>query len=383
MKSIYFSLTLFLSSPVYLFWSGTFMIESAALFFSCSFIYFFVRIFQRDWTNKNFIYLSVFLLFALLQKVTTPLPIILIVLTALILFSIRLEDITKNFLDLVKMGVAIIFPLAVALLWIKYSDSVKMENPIGARLTSSALSSWNYGSLNQRLSKSLWLDVIYNRNIKSSSFYFLGMTSLLAAIFLLKEKYLKAVVIISSILFLLPFLIFTNLHIVHNYYQTANSIFLSIAVGISICYLCDRYLENKKITYCVILASFILNNFVFFYKNYYSDKTSKITIENNRTLRISDFIKNHTPKKRPVVLYGYDWSSEVAFYSERKSLTVPSWGSFEIDSIEKTEDFLKNDRPAAFVLCPVGNIDFIRNTIRKKYPTATTEKIADCEVYIL
>lgn len=136
--------------------------------------------------------------------------------------------------------------------------------------------------------------------------------------------------------FLLPFLIFTNLHIVHNYYQISNSIFLSIAVGISVIYLCDRFLKNRFI-YGLVLMSFVSSNLIFFYSDYNGSKSRKISAENNRTIALSDFIKSHTLKDRPIVIYGYDWSSELAFYSERKSLTLPleKWDIEAIENIEK------------------------------------------------
>lgn len=172
-KAIYFSLALYLSSPVYMFWSGTFMIESAALFFTCSFLYFAIKIIQRDWTNKNFLFLSLFLLFALLQKVTTPLPILIIVIITLLVFTIKLSDFRNNFLVLIKLALAIIVPVAIAFVWVKYADSVKIENPIGVKLTSSALSAWNYGSIDQRISKEFWIDTLLRGMLKHHLFIFL------------------------------------------------------------------------------------------------------------------------------------------------------------------------------------------------------------------
>lgn len=381
-NAIYFSLALYLSSPVYLFWAGTFMIEGAALFFTSSFLYYAIKIAQRDWTNRNFIFFSLFLSLALLQKITTVLPGLFVVVVTTTFFIVRLKDFNENSSSLLKLAISIFLPILIGYLWVKFSDSIKMLNPIGVKLTSSNLATFNYGRLDQRLSKQLWLDVIYNRNIKKSSFLFFGLSFVFIAIFQVKEKFVNQTVIFSFLLFLLPFLVFTNLHIRHDYYQAANSVFLSVSVGVSVIYVCNHFLKNRPMIFSLVLASIILSNYYFFYIGYYPFKTTKIT-SNNRTLMLANFIKINTPKERPIIWYGCDWSGEYAFYSERKSLTVPDWDSFEVDAISKTERFLK-DPPSAIVLCQTKkNNDLIRMFIHKKYGIVDPKKIAGCEVYIL
>jgi hypothetical protein len=50
---------------------------------------------------------------------------------------------------------------------------------------------------------------------------------------LLRRDYAYAAVA-AVLAFLVPFLVFTNLHIVHSYYQTANAIFIIAAVGLGL-----------------------------------------------------------------------------------------------------------------------------------------------------
>jgi len=74
-SATFFSLTLFISSPIYLFWGGTFMIEGAALFFMMGFFYYALVLTFKQISNKDVIFYGLFLCFALLQKVTTVLPV--------------------------------------------------------------------------------------------------------------------------------------------------------------------------------------------------------------------------------------------------------------------------------------------------------------------
>jgi hypothetical protein len=145
---------------------------------------------------------------------------------------------------------------------------VKLDNPIGISMTSSAMSGWNYGSIADRLSLKLWLETIYLRNIHQSSLYIIGSLAIILSLFKLKDSHTKKIILLFVLLFFLPFFIFTNLHIRHNYYQIANSLFYSAAVGISIVYLFDHYSaklgKTKMPLMAVVTSIFIYYNFIFF-----------------------------------------------------------------------------------------------------------------------
>jgi ABC-type transport system involved in cytochrome c biogenesis permease component len=55
-----------------------------------------------------------------------------------------------------------------------------------------------------------------------------GLVALGAAV---GSKHYMRLVVLSLVGFLVPMLIFTNVHIVHNYYQYANGLFLLAAVS--------------------------------------------------------------------------------------------------------------------------------------------------------
>lgn len=392
-RAIYFSLALYMTSPLYLFWAGTFMIESSALFFTLSFAYYAIKLIKSERENRNIILFSFFLALALLQKVTTALPVLLVLFTVIVFCSAQAGDFNKSRPYLIKLAVSFLLPVIIAYLWIRFIDVVKLENPIAAFLTSPMLEQWTYGSLESKLSKKLWHDVIYDRNVKTTSFYFCGLIVVFMALFLVQEKPKKAVIFVSLLLFLIPFLMFSNLHVVHNYYQTANSVFLSVSVGVSVVYICNRFLKNNWAICALVLLSFISSNIYWFCDSYFSKKTVPIGSD-NRTLILSEYIKNHTKKESPVIWYGFDWSSEAAFYSERKSLTVPDLAAWKKSLavpewyknayvIEKTYLFLK-DKPSAIVLClPTPTRLPVKDAINKKYGPIDYKEVAGCEVYLL
>lgn len=380
--AIDFSLALFLTSPIYLFWAGTFMIEGAALCFTLAFLYYALKVFQRDVSNRDFVLLGIFLGLALLQKITTPAPVLaLFGLAAGYLVLIRRQAApVPGFV--VKLAVSVLIPVILGVAWVKFSDAVKLDNPIGALLTSAKLSAWNYGTLEQRLSGDFWGKVVFNRNIKKAAFNVIGLLFVIAAFVVVRDRLARRIIAASLALFVLPFLLFTNLHAIHNYYQTANSVFLSVAVGVAVIYvLRERRLGHGALGVGVLVA-FVVSNAVFFHNNYFDLKRMTFTGA-ERTLAVASYVKAHTPADQPVIWFGFDWSSEPAFYSGRRSLTVPDWERLELDVLDNPGRFLRST-PSAIVLCPTPRHDAeLARGIAERYPQARTAVVADCRIHLL
>lgn len=381
-EAIYCSLILFLTAPTYLFWAGTFMIEGAALFFSLAFLYYAVKILKGFYSLQCYLLLSLFLLLASLQKITTVLPVVM-VLCPFLISSLLFQKNTSAinyYKELIKFGIAILIPIGIAVIWITYTDQIKSQNLIGMKLTSASLSQWNYGTLSQRLSTDFWDGLILYRSIWKSSFSFIGIFIIFYALVFLKNRHLKIIILTSIALFLTPFLLFANLHLIHNYYQTSNVVFLSIAVGISLFYVLEGLFGRDNILLPTILIIISLSNIYYYKQDYYPKKISDISA--HRTIVLGNFIKEQTDPSFPVVwIGGYDWSSEVAFYSERKSLTVPPWSGFEFEAIKHTNKFLSK-QPSAFVLCPSPNFDGLIKEMRLTYPSFKLKELSGCHIYL-
>lgn len=381
LRARFFSLSLYLSAPIYIFWAGTFMIESTALFFCLCFLLFFLKIICGDWSMRGIISLGFFLTISLLQKITTVIPVLATCLFAFIFYGIRVRQLKSDKKSFFLIFIVIALSITIAFLWVQFSDATKLLNPIGEALTSSNLEAWNYGTLSQRLMSQLWVSVIYQRSVSASSLYLVGIGFIVAAIFFSKDRKIKITVVFFTFLFLLPFLMFTNLHIVHNYYQFGNIVYLSIALGVSVTYTLD-YIKANSFIYIFVLSIFIVGNILNFGGEYYSAKSSPINSENNKTLLISEYISNNSPPNLPIIVYGYDWSSEIAFYAQRKALTLP-WGRWDLEALNNTQKFLGEEKPSTIVLCPTKNFSEIQGLINQMFPRVKKTQIADCLIYSL
>lgn len=382
----YVAAALLTTTPLYLFYSSAFMIESAALFFSIVYLYFLILLGLsiNNWSVKNILTLGVFLTLGLLQKLTTIFPLVLITPFILIVMLGWREIFTlfKKPIFYFALIVGMIFPILICAWWVNFTDLIKLQNIIGSELTSTSLRSWNFGTLKQRVSFVLWWEVIYLRNILSSPLGLIGLLILIPGFIFSKTKS-RAIILISLSIFLAPFLIFTNLHIVHNYYQYANLLFYIIAVITAIQSLIEYVpLRLRTATFNIVAILLIGSNLINFKLHYYQIKTRQINSSNSELLRLADYLKANTPKDRPIIIYGLDWSSELPFYSERRALALP-WGKWDLEALHHTKKFLGDFSPSALVVCGEYSINNIIGEIYKAFNISSKVEIDSCNIFFI
>src|SRR5262249_46469601 len=117
------------------------------------------------------------------------------------------------------------------------------------------------------------------------------------------------------------FLLFPNLHIVHNYYQYANAVFLVGAAAVIL-----YAVSTKSRLACFALLGFVIIAQVEQFTGFYHGRMrAEFTPHNHATLAISEALRMWTNPDDVILVYHNDWSSEIAYYSERKAIMVPKW----------------------------------------------------------
>jgi hypothetical protein len=270
---------------------------------------------------------------------------------------------------------------AIGYAWVRYTDAVKEHNEFGRFLTSAVLSGWNYGSLEQRFSKEFLVDVLVKRILVPSSGWCLAVWALVSVFFSRAARPLKITAALGLLLFLLPMAIFTNLHFLHDYYQTANLVFLMAALGVAVHAWCGLLPGRLSLIGPLLMAALLAANLHFFTTLYYPTKSLRITVESSRTLKLAAFLKSKTPVDRPILIFGYDWTSEVPYYAERKGLAVPPWTKLEMEAARHPERFLPV-LPAAIVSCPAANAEELRTAIAARYVGSAVTEVDGCLVYL-
>ena len=349
-----FAVILF-SSPLYIYWGRAFMIETAAIFFSIASIKYFIDVVKNS-NIKDGLLFVIFSSLGILQKATTGLPVLVILFFIYACIILREKVFFEKAFFSKKILLASIYfgiPLLIGVMWVVYTDQIKLSNDLGANLTSSALASWNWGSLNQRLSFPLYADVIWGRVFERNLAGILGLAIFFMAFVSDAEKYVKWVMVVSVVMGLFPIFLFTNLHIVHNYYQAGSLIFFIFAISVAMGSILIEILEKKIITVFLVVVM-ATSNYYWFSKDYLRIIKTEYTGEKSRDLAVSDILKREIPPEKYFVSFGNDWNSSLAYFSERKSFTVPRFFK-EYDAIAlNPENFIKEADLGALVVCPSG-----------------------------
>jgi hypothetical protein len=312
---------LFVLCPLYLYWGRTFMVETCALFFSLLWLAYLARFFAEPKPASAAIAILAGSLGILAKSTTFP---AFAVLGGLLFLkecyaAWRAGAVAERARSILLALLAIAVPFLIGAAWTVYSDMVKENNEIGERLTSSALPSWTLGTWNQRVGATLWRDVIWRRALNDAFGYAAVPAVALIGSSLLSWRYAYAV-LAAVAAFLIPFLVFTNLHIVHFYYQTANAIFIVVAAGLGIA----SIVNAKRIAVAVVFLAVVIAGQLTYFRSAYAIYLTH-DFSGEQLFGIAKLARTQTQPGTSLIVIGDDWSSTIPYYARRKSLAIPNW----------------------------------------------------------
>lgn len=368
-KTLFF--LFFVSSPMYLFWSRTFMIESTALCFSMLLMYSFLNL--RNKYSSTWMFLAILWgVLAAVTKITTFLPLCLCI-TLIALYEAsksRPIDIRK----LLRLALIILIPIGIFLIWNAHADALKNINPIAqGYLDSDSLKKWNFGTLKQRIQVTTWT-VLLERANNVCSVIILALATLWICLRRTKPS-LYIYVLIFVLSFISPFLIFTNLYYKHQYYPYANGIFALIALALVV----GEWVSTARPFAAVLLVASILSLQVFEF-----NKTGMIwaNIENKRIVAVGRFIEETTAPDSVIICHGLDWSPELSYESKRRAIMlIPQMKNFQVKYEKSLEEIRKRSYSlSAYIDCATPKRpDLVPLEFQGKKKIAYTYE--DCEVY--
>ncbi|MCZ8314939.1 MAG: glycosyltransferase family 39 protein [Phreatobacter sp.] len=313
---------LFLCAPIHVYWARTFMIETTALFFAALWLAAIVRLLVRhDW--RWFAVALAAGTAACLSKSTTFPAFGFVGGVAAAALLARAWWRGAPLLRLIPLAAmvlaATLVPLGLGLWWVAYSDRIKEANLIGRGLTSASLAGWNWGNWQQRTSAQLWLATVRLRALPDIlGFVVLPGLAVLGACLTSWRR--LGYTAMAAIAFLLPFLLFTNLHIVHNYYQVANAIFLVAAIGIAIGAVAEGPTRPIAVVLVAVLATAQL---AFFHRAFAPHVVQDFS--NDKMLRIAQLARDATRPDEAILVINSDWAATIPYHAERRGLVLPHW----------------------------------------------------------
>lgn len=308
---------LLLFSPLYVFWSRSFMMESTALFFSLWFVAALI-----DYLNAPGIFGPVETAssgaLAACIKITTFVGFsfagALIVAYVIYRQRDRIRD-PKQILVYAVAALATALPVVALLAWTHYSDVLKLQNPIAKLFTSSSAQDWVFGSLKERTSPGIWRVILLRA--PNEAFGSWMPVAVVTALMLFRPDRKQIAIYFSLLaLYTAPFFVFTNLQLIHHYYQYANSIFLVFAIA----YALYCIAQTHPRFFVAAIACIVSIDAYGYSQNFYADMMGT---NREPQLLLASYVREHVPPEQTIVGFGLQWSSEVPYYGERRALLIP------------------------------------------------------------
>jgi hypothetical protein len=338
---------LLLLSPLYVYWSRAFLIESTALLFS----FLFLAWFRRYLLTQRLGYIGLTTVagtLALLVKVTTFLP---FAAAAGLMFAVDATE--RKAWRRPRHALRVYLPLFIGATisaacleaWLRHAAQVTASSYLASPLIPARLHGWLYGTLAQRLSIDFWGETLWKRAISETIGARLLLLVGLLALFRLGLRGCRLPAILVG-LFLLPLLTFTNLHIVHNYYLYANGVFLVLAFALLLYRLSS---ESSFVLFALLCSAAVFAEVHSFVRTYLPSVREDFT--GAPLLQTAQFIRDHTPQDSVLFVVGCDWNPAVPYYCQRRSVCMPGWATpNQIESVLQAPEGLCSSKPLAGVV---------------------------------
>ena len=377
------------TSPLYVYWGRTFMIETAAVFFSFASIPYAIDVIRGVGGWRSTMLFMGLASAGVLQKATTGGPVLLFLVVFAAWSSLRRYGVGTELLKRLIQPMAVLCgPLLIGLAWAHYADVVKSDNPFGVHLTSKALMDWNFGNAKQRAALETRHTIVLERALRPNAGGLAGVLLLLLPWLAGKRsRPLGTLTLAALLLFLLPIAIFINLHLVHDYYQVACVLYLIAAVSLVIGGVLKPLVKVEALVPIVTMVFMVLNITAFNagYGVVAAGSLDELDAGSVKAYKIGRFLRDRTAPDSGLVVFGQDWSSEVGFHSERKSVTVGPEVTEYRRLWEVPESYLGGLKLSGIVVCPSpggfpGETEVRERMLRE--PQWQIETIDDCTLML-
>lgn len=311
----------YLFSPFSLQWGSAFLIENLAVLFGVSSSYLFYSAVHEE-KSKLLPIASILMAGSFLVKSTTA-PVYCLFAFALITIRPRgmwWSDIRSSLTIFAKLTALVLPGLLVAYSWTRYSDQIKSQSLLTEKLTSSALTFWNFGTLEQRFQAETYLPIL-NRVLQE----ILGPAGVVLVIvgltISLKRHRLEVPLLVLTAAS--GPLIFLNLYYVHAYYLSAVYPILIAATIWSISIFFDQVRKPNQLPLvagALIALQIISYPFMPLARNDVRLLTARI-----EPPEVSRAIEKYTTDADSIILIGCDWDPTYLYYANRNGLMLPEW----------------------------------------------------------
>ena len=349
-------IVLMLVCPQYIYWSRTFMIESTALFFCISHLYYLLKL-KHAFSYNILILCVLFGMLGCLTKITTY--VVVMTPAGLYFLGSLISDIRSGkfkiiYWSLLLSPVFISFVAAIA--WTAHADHLKSLNPLAQTLASNggAQKGWIFGTLQQRLSLANWSRIVLWTIQYGTGSLSVCMLMPLWGIWASKKD--RLFIGLSLCGFLSGPLIFFNLYYIHYYYHYGNIFFLVIAIGAVIIAVADKpefpVIIRRSAVWCAMPVVAAVMIYAYVASDYYKVQNTNVSIAPQISC-----LRNNFRDTDILLIYDNDWSPVLPYYLGRKAIMNPQnyppdhplmLSSLDLTGKDNIVAIIKNDYSQAF-----------------------------------
>lgn len=341
------AIALLFTSPVNLFYSRAFLIETTATFLALSALCLYIGYIRTRRSG----FLIAFVLcgtLAGLQKITTFLPVFGVCCLDLLYGNFRnvLNRTWRaiDFRPILAVAGAMLLPAS----WSIYSDMLKEAGSLSALMTAGRLTDFTFGTLAQRLDISTWLLILYDRLFLYGG---LGIGVLLLGLAALRKgaAFGREAALFTGAALLGP-LVFFNLHWVHDYYQLGCIAFFACAIAVAASPFIEGVLAAAWPRFLLAVLVILATNYHFFQQRYAHLLRSEPT-GSQVAYQVATWVKKRQAERDVVVVFGMNWSATIPYYAGRYGLAVPEDAPQRADIVGNPRAFTGDREIGSIVYC--------------------------------
>lgn len=214
----------------------------------------------------------------------------------------------------------LVIPLVISgilgIAWTRLSDSFKGGYQFTQFLTSESLTTWNFGSVDQRLDTRNWAKIFeYSEAINGLPIIFFALVIVALAIWRVR----LITIALASTLFVGP-MVFFNLYYMHGYYLSAfyPAIVIVMAAGV----IGIASLVRDTAGRMVVTGAIVLNVLVMAWISPEGQLVSQRSTEGLYQFPLAEEIVSNIPADAGVITIGCDWNPAYSYLSGRKTLML-------------------------------------------------------------
>jgi 4-amino-4-deoxy-L-arabinose transferase-like glycosyltransferase len=366
-------------SPVYVFWSRTFMIESTALFFALAFFCLTAAALRQTGIRAGAAAIAAAVTGSLAGaiKVTTFVP---FGAAAAVLCAWHLRSGTRGRTLPALALLMLLVPGLASMGWLRFTERTKAENALGARIVASQpyMREHNFGTLRDRLTFRNWFvppaTAIGGRTRHTILGSVIVFALALAAAATKRQRAMQAA--LCLLLYALPIALFMRLHLDHVYYQYANGIFLIAAVGLGVVACLEQH--GRRWLGVALLAMAVVAMGGNYLGGYYRDQIADV--RGAEPLAVA--IRQASAPQDVILLYGLDWSSEVPYRADRRA--IMDWENLGLDHPAMRSTVARLGPPGITVVAACGasrTMPSVVRSINVLMPGRAPRVIGECDLY--